>query len=134
MLRGKCLSMCDGLYRYSVYLSLDIEAHRIETISHIRRKKLFIQGQGSLKFIFSSCLVVASDQLLLDGVHGHKGVVAVHPVQVADGDCWEVNLRLRLDICAGDHGILKIFNDNFIDSVNSEVCKDGEDEAPYQTP
>ena len=41
-----------------------------------------------------------------------KGIVAVHPIEVTDGDCWKVNFGLVTHICACYNGPLPKFNQN----------------------
>ena len=55
--------------------SRDLTLDNNNNISHLLLRRERGVGQGQLQL-----------------VHGHEGVVAVHPVQVANRNCWEVNL------------------------------------------
>ena len=49
-----------------------------------------------------------------------KGIVAVHPIEVTDGDCWKVNFGLVTHICACYNGPLPKL-DQYLDNRVSVI-------------
>ena len=63
-------------------------------------------------------------------IHDLEGIVAVDPVEVANGDRREVHLILRSYVSSCYDRILPIFKHNIKEPIHSEVTQYSEDDQP----